>query len=209
MNFPVSAYKYYKRANRIFRGNDEFCTAGFQIFVKSPPACVGAEFSWGRCFFRVHVHLRWNLSFSCPIFWPNFSIQRISKILQTSFDAIFFGIWRIMDSNFRRSSHAGADLHIFRANGLVEFEHKSQKTRFHTIFVAFILRLAELFFLAGCAEPRCGDFKELNSNFKETHVFPWAKADRDRKLWYMDNMFPSAGNMFPLAENVGARGAAP
>ena len=81
-----------------------------------------------------------------------------------------------MDSNFRRSSRAGADLHIFRANGLVEFEHKSQKTRFHTIFVAFILRLAELFFLAGCAEPRCGDFKEGNSKFQGNTSFSVSKC---------------------------------
>ena len=96
-------------------------------------------------------------NFLTKFFHPT-NIQNPADIIRRN----FFGIWRIMDSNFRRSSRAGADLHIFRANGLVEFEHKSQKTRFHTIFVAFILRLAELFFLAGCAEPGCGDFKEEN-----------------------------------------------
>ena len=139
------------------------------------------QISTGVCRCRIFVRTMF-FSFSRPLtmkifvlmsnfltkFFHPTNIQNPADIIRRN----FFGIWRIMDSNFRRSSRAGADLHIFRANGLVEFEHKSQKTRFHTIFVAFILRLAELFFLAGCAEPRCGDFKELNSNFKETHVFP-------------------------------------
>ena len=43
---PVSAYKYYIRANRIFRGNVQFCDAGFWIFVKPPQYSGHPDFSW-------------------------------------------------------------------------------------------------------------------------------------------------------------------
>ena len=51
IKIPVSEYKYYIPANRIFRKKNEFFDAGFWFFVKPPPCSGGIHFSWNSRFF--------------------------------------------------------------------------------------------------------------------------------------------------------------
>ena len=107
-------------------------------------------------------------------------------------------------------------MHVVNAIGVVECEQKHQKTRFHVIFVAFFLRLAELFFLAGCAEPRCGDFKEGNSKFQGNASFSVSKgrpgpqiSESGEHVSFSGNRVSLSGKHVSFSGTRGARGAAP
>ena len=156
---PVSAYKYYIRANRIFRENNEFFDAGFRIFVKSPRACGRTDFSCGSSNFRSFFH-------------PT-NIQNPA--------------WFVRRDRFRGPTHEQWWIsRMITSRGGFACTERDRRTRMRTETVknmisryfccVFFTTGRTIFFLAGCAEPRCGDFKEWNSKFQGNTSFSMSKG---------------------------------
>ena len=196
---PVSAYKYYIRANRIFRGNVQFCDAGFWIFVKPPQYSGRPDFSWEWCVF----------SLSCghiPNFRPFNEKPKPRMIFRLGGSA--------QSCESKRSNLAfdqpPEELYAFCTRSLHANANKNIEKQ---QFPLFLLRLfsdpPNFFFLAGCAEPRCDDFKEWHSEFQGNTSFSVSKGRPGPQISesgehgsFSGNSVSFSGNMLLLTETA-------